>query len=61
VVLPLAGAADQSRLAVSPAVHVAVAGKRTLDAGGALPVVVIVPVLLGLGAAGNRFRLRRGA
>ena len=38
--------------------HLDVAGRRELGAGGALPVVVIMPVLLGLGAAAMRYRLR---
>jgi hypothetical protein len=46
-------------LTVSPPVHLDVAGKRTLDAGGALPVVLVVPVLLGLGAGAIRYRLTR--
>jgi hypothetical protein len=36
-----------------------VAGRRTLTAGGALPVAVAVPILLGLTAATVRFRGRR--
>ncbi|HEY3263000.1 MAG TPA: hypothetical protein VGJ95_22470 [Pseudonocardiaceae bacterium] len=47
------------RLAISPAVHLAVAGRPTLNAGGALPVVLAVPLLLGLAAGGVRLRLRR--
>ncbi len=39
--------------------HLEVAGRRELGAGGALPVVVIMPVLLGLAAAAMRYRLRR--
>jgi hypothetical protein len=38
--------------------HLEVAGRRELGAGGALPVVLIMPVLLGLGAAAMRYRLR---
>lgn len=38
--------------------HLEVAGRRELGAGGALPVVLIVPALLGLGAAAMRYRLR---
>jgi hypothetical protein len=46
-------------LVASPPVHVTVAGKRTLTAGGSLPVAIIVPVLLGLVAAAARYRVRR--
>jgi hypothetical protein len=46
-------------LVASPPVHVTVAGRRALNAGGALPIAVIVPVLLGLTAVGARYRLRR--
>jgi hypothetical protein len=46
-------------LVVSPPVHVTVAGRRTLTGGGALPVAIVVPVLLGLVAAAARYRLRR--
>jgi uncharacterized protein (DUF58 family) len=56
VLLPNGGPAP---LVVSPPVHVTVAGKRTLTAGGSLPVAIIVPVLLGLVAAAARYRLRR--
>jgi hypothetical protein len=46
-------------LAVSPPVHVTVAARRTLSAGGALPVAVAVPLVLGLVAATLRYRRRR--
>jgi hypothetical protein len=46
-------------LVVSPPVHLDVAGRRTLNAGGALPVAIAVPILLGLLAVGNRLRMRR--
>jgi hypothetical protein len=45
-------------LVTTAPVHVEVAGRRALDAGGALPVVLAMPVLLGLGAAAMRYRLR---
>jgi|SRR5262245_12530047 len=45
-------------MASSP-VEVTVAGKRTLNAGGSLPVVIAVPLLLGAAALGSRLRLRR--
>jgi hypothetical protein len=46
-------------LMISPLVNVAVASRPTLTAGGALPVVVVVPLLLGLAAAGLFFRAHR--
>jgi hypothetical protein len=46
-------------LAVSPPVHVTVAPRQTLSAGGALPVAVAVPLVLGLVAAALRYRRRR--
>lgn len=51
--------AGNEPLMVGPLVDVQVAAKSTLTAGGALPVVVMVPVLLGLAAAGVFFRARR--
>lgn len=54
VVLPNGSAS----LAVSPPVHVEVAGRRTLSAGGAGPVALAVPLLLGAAAYGVRRRLR---
>ena len=45
VVLP-STATDGGVAAVSPPVHVHVSGRRTLNAGGALPVVLAVPLLL---------------
>lgn len=46
-------------LVVSPLVRLEVAPRSTLTLGGALPVVVAVPVLLGLAAAVVRLRVRR--
>jgi hypothetical protein len=43
----------------SPSARVIVAEQRTLNAGGALPVAIIVPLLLGIGAAAVRIRVRR--
>jgi hypothetical protein len=54
VVLPEAGS-----LAASPVVRVDVAEQRTLNAGGALPVAVAVPILLGIAAGAIRYRVRR--
>jgi hypothetical protein len=49
---------DFGPLVASPPVRVEVAQRRALHAGGALPVVIAVPVLLGLLAFGTRYRLR---
>jgi hypothetical protein len=51
--------AGDEDLMISPLVNVDVASRSTLTAGGALPVVVMVPLLLGLVAAGVFFRARR--
>jgi hypothetical protein len=60
VLLPVgATSAGTGPLEASPPVHVTVAGRRTFSAGGALPVAVVVPVLLGLGAAVTRYKVRR--
>lgn len=50
--------AGEGPLVVSPPVHLEVAGRRTLSPGGVMPVVIVVPVLLGLVAAAARFRVR---
>jgi hypothetical protein len=55
VLLPSTG---RGPLVVSPPVHLTVAGRRTFTAGGALPVALAVPVLLGLLAAAGQYRLR---
>lgn len=44
---------------VSVSTRVTVGQKRTLSAGGALPVAIVVPVLLGAAAAALRYRARR--
>ena len=60
VVLPDASASTGAdALVVSPPVHLDVAGRRTLNAEGALPVVLGIPVLLGLLVVRARRRLRR--
>jgi len=60
VLLPGGGVvAGTEPLVVSPPVHVRVAGRQTLNAGGSLPVVVVVPVLLGLVTVAARYRIRR--
>ncbi len=48
-------------LAVSPPIHVEVAGRRILDAGGALPVALTIPVVLGIAVFFVRRRLRATA
>jgi hypothetical protein len=60
VLLPNGPASSgQGPLVVSPPVHVQVAGRPTLSAGGALPIVVAVPGLLGLVVAAVGLRARR--
>jgi hypothetical protein len=60
VLLPGAdGSAGTAPLVASSPVHVRVAGRRTLNAAGSLPVVVVVPVLLGLATVTARYRIRR--
>ena len=62
VALPGRSAAAAGRpLAVSPAVAVHATERRTLTAGGALPVVLIVPGVLALLTVGIRRRRRRPA
>jgi hypothetical protein len=60
VVVPFgSNVAGNEALMISPLVDVDVASRSTLSAGGALPVVVMVPLLLGLAAAGVFFGARR--
>jgi hypothetical protein len=60
VVLPNGpSSAGSGPLVASLPVHVTVAGRRTLTAGGALPVVVVIPLLLGLVAGTALYRVRR--
>jgi hypothetical protein len=54
-----ASSAGSGPLVVSPPVHVTVAERRALTAGGSLPVAVVVPILLGLVAGATRYRIRR--
>lgn len=49
---------EESQPVASSSVRVSVGEKRTLNAGGALPVAIAVPALLGLGAAAVRYRAR---
>jgi hypothetical protein len=46
-------------LAASPAIHLNVEERRTLNPGGVLPVVLAVPAVLGLGFVGVRLSRRR--
>lgn len=50
---------DSGPLTVSQSTRVTVGQKRTLSAGGALPVALAVPMLLGLAAGAVRYRVRR--
>ena len=60
VVLPFGNkSAANENLVVSPLVKLEVAPRSTLNAGGTLPVVLLVPLLLGFLAAAARLRLRR--
>jgi hypothetical protein len=60
VVLPNGPASSGTGPAVaSSPTEVTVAGKRTLNAGGSLPVVIAVPLLIGGAALAARLRLRR--
>ena len=60
VVLPFGSTtAAAENLVVSPLVKLEVAPRSTLNAGGTLPVVLLVPVLLGFLAGATRLRLRR--
>ena len=62
VVLPATKtAAGQEDLVVTPLVRLDVAPRSTLTGGGALPVVLGVPLLLGLVAAAARYRSSRAA
>ncbi|CCH32615.1 hypothetical protein ABZ816_42445 [Actinosynnema sp. NPDC047251] len=45
-------------LAVSPPIHVEITGRQTLDPGGALPVALAIPVVLGAVVLFTRRRLR---
>jgi uncharacterized membrane protein len=60
VVLPTASTrAGSPELVVSPMIRLEVATRSTLDAGGALYVVGIVPLVLGVTALAVRWRMRR--
>ena len=60
VVVPFGGSVNGNEdLRVSELVRVDVAPRSTLTAGGALPVVVAVPILIGVAAFAALFRVRR--
>jgi hypothetical protein len=59
VVLPKGSLAGGIPLVVSSPMQVDVAGRRTLNLGGTLPVVVAIPAALGLLALSVRRRMRR--
>jgi hypothetical protein len=60
VVLPDGRAsAGSGPLVVSTPLHALVAARRTLNAGGSLPVVIAVPALLAIGVLLTRWRVRR--
>ena len=60
VVVPFGSVvAGNEELMISPLVDVSVASRPTLTARGALPVVITVPLLLGVAAGGLFFRARR--
>ncbi|MFL6048114.1 MAG: hypothetical protein ACJ72M_23760 [Propionibacteriaceae bacterium] len=60
VVVPFGGSVNgNENLTISPLVKVDVAQRTTLTAGGALPVVLMVPLLTGVAAGAAWFRIRR--
>lgn len=60
VVVPFGSSvAGNEDLKISQLVNVDVAQRTTLTAGGALPVVLAVPLVIGLAAAAALFRVRR--
>ena len=60
VVVPFGSeVAGNEELLISPLVNIAVASRSTLTAQGALPIVISIPMLLGLAAAGVYFGPRR--
>jgi hypothetical protein len=60
VVVPFGSqVAGNEELLISPLVNIAVASRSTLTAQGALPIVISIPLLLGLAAAGVFFGARR--
>jgi uncharacterized protein (TIGR03382 family) len=59
VLVPTAPAAATRPLTVSDPVRISVADRRTIDAGGALPVVITVPIAVAILAGLLRRRIRR--
>ena len=60
VVLPASKTADEPKdPVVTPLARLDVARRSTLNAGGVLPVIVGVPLILALTAVAARFRIRR--
>ena len=60
VVVPFGSkVAGNEELLISPLVNIAVANRSTLTAQGALPIVISIPLLLGLAAAGVFYGARR--
>ena len=60
VVVPFGSdVAGNEDLMISPLVNVTVASRSTLTAQGALPIIISIPLLLGLAAAGVFFGARR--
>jgi hypothetical protein len=60
VVVPFGSeVAGHEELLISPLVNITVANRSTLTAQGALPIVISIPLLLGLAAAGVYFGARR--
>ncbi|HKE52179.1 MAG TPA: hypothetical protein VKE25_11795 [Actinomycetes bacterium] len=54
-----AGSAGAGPLVTGAPSHLTVAGRRTLNAGGSLPIVIAMPLLLGALALAVRLRRRR--
>jgi hypothetical protein len=60
VIVPFGGTVKGNEaLQISPLVKVDVAPRSTLTAGGTLPVVLIMPLLIGVAAGAALFRVRR--
>lgn len=50
---------ETGSLVISPPVHLTVTARQTLDTGGALPVAIAVPTILGLAVLATRLRTAR--